>query len=645
MDRFEYDQHNLHPNEDEVSKHKTVKIYDGNQKNATFENGDLVVTSHRILYATKGSNSGLCLRLHYVIFIEEEQSSSFGFSRSKKILLHLMECIPGKQPGPVNNSVHNFIKLSFKESYDSSFIGLLNRTIQQRKWEIVPIIPPIPQATGGRVIRAGIVGIERQIQQQHKATGDSISLAFEDLNKLMKMATEMVQLSKSISDKIKEHQGDISDDETVRFKSYLLSLGIEDPVTRDSFRSENQFYNNLAQQIATMLEEQIKDVGGMMTLTEAFCRVNRARGLELLSPDDMLRACENATFENGDLVVTSHRILYATKGSNSGLCLRLHYVIFIEEEQSSSFGFSRSKKILLHLMECIPGKQPGPVNNSVHNFIKLSFKESYDSSFIGLLNRTIQQRKWEIVPIIPPIPQATGGRVIRAGIVGIERQIQQQHKATGDSISLAFEDLNKLMKMATEMVQLSKSISDKIKEHQGDISDDETVRFKSYLLSLGIEDPVTRDSFRSENQFYNNLAQQIATMLEEQIKDVGGMMTLTEAFCRVNRARGLELLSPDDMLRACELMGRLRLPVVLRTFDSGVKVLQLTSQNDDSIAEVTAAALEDNGSYTAEELAAQLGISILLATERLITTEKLGKACRDESIEALRFYPNLFLQK
>lgn len=55
--------------------------------------------------------------------------------------------------------------------------------------------------------------------------------------------------------------------------------------------------------------------------------------------------------------------------------------------------------------------------------------------------------------------------------------------------------------------------------------------------------------------------------------------------------------------------------------------------------------LEEHGSLTAEELAQTLGMSVLLARERLMTTEKHGQACRDETIEGLRFYPNRFLQR
>jgi len=56
---------------------------------------------------------------------------------------------------------------------------------------------------------------------------------------------------------LQEKQGDITEDETVRFKSYLLSLGIDDPVTRNDFRSQNQYYKELARQLADILEQPI----------------------------------------------------------------------------------------------------------------------------------------------------------------------------------------------------------------------------------------------------------------------------------------------------------------------------------------------------------------------------------------------------
>lgn len=63
------------------------------------------------------------------------------------------------------------------------------------------------------------------------------------------------------------------------------------------------------------------------------------------------------------------------------------------------------------------------------------------------------------------------------------------------------------------------------------------------------------------------------------------MMTLTDVYCRVNRARGLELLSPEDLLHASRHLSSLGLPIVLRTFDSGVMVLQVLSHDDNAVAD------------------------------------------------------------
>ncbi len=58
------------------------------------------------------------------------------------------------------------------------------------------------------------------------------------------------------------------------------------------------------------------------------------------------------------------------------------------------------------------------------------------------------------------------------------------------------------------------------------------------------------------------------------------MMTLTDAFCRVNRARGLELLSPEDLLNACKTLKDVALPMELHTFESGVTAIQVSMEGE-----------------------------------------------------------------
>ncbi|XP_018563736.1 vacuolar protein-sorting-associated protein 36 [Anoplophora glabripennis] len=358
---------------------------------------------------------------------------------------------------------------------------------------------------------------------------------------------------------------------------------------------------------------------------------------------------QKTSFEGGELIITTHRILWGRPGAiargQTCLSINLDLVVFVEEESPSAFSFSRSRKVILHLSETQEIVE-GPQSSSYYNFIKLSFREGYANNVVGILNDLLQKKLWE--PLTPEMPTALPqlpSIKLRTGIVGIERSLQEKQKATDESITVAFQDLSKLMTMAKDMVRLSRTISTKIKEKQGDITEDETVRFKSYLMSLGIDDPVTRDSYKSDNQYYRSLAKQISDFLLSHVEEMGGMMALTDVFCRVNRARSLELLSPEDILNACRVMESLGLPLKLYEFSSGVKVLELSTLDNESVAESTAILIEDQNSLSAEELSQQLGISVTLAKERLLTAEKYGKCCRDDSIEGLRFYPNLFLTK
>ncbi|XP_063636319.1 vacuolar protein-sorting-associated protein 36 [Cydia splendana] len=382
--------------------------------------------------------------------------------------------------------------------------------------------------------------------------------------------------------------------------------------------------------------------------------IKRDRNVKIYDGEDKTQ------FVDGEVVLTTHRILWGKPGDiPKGLtCLSLHlyYVFCVEEESSGVFGLGGLKRIILHLGPALPGKRPGPAVVSPYHFVKLSFKDGIDSAFYKALNEAVSAKAWEqqtpASPLSASSPNASPkpsvapmNSKIRSGIIGIERSIEEQHRATDESITVAFKDLTKLMEKAKEMVAVSKNISTKIREKQGDISEDDTVRFKAYLMSLGIDDPVTRDAFRSDSDYYMGLAQQISDMMVAVLMECGGIMSLSDVWCRVNRARGLELISPEDLLNACKLLQTIGAPMSLRKFPSGACVLQMNSQRDEEVAKTTCTMLEENGNLTPEKLSQIANVSVLLARERLFTTERLGLACRDESIEGLAFYPNLFLRE
>ncbi|EDW19710.1 vacuolar protein-sorting-associated protein 36 [Drosophila mojavensis] len=376
--------------------------------------------------------------------------------------------------------------------------------------------------------------------------------------------------------------------------------------------------------------------------------VSRDRNVKIYDGD------QKTEFEDGEVVLTTHRLFWGRPGEIARaaitLCLPLSFVISLSEETTASNFFGRKTRIILHLHPPSINKPPGPMDTSRATHIKLSGKNGLSVEFHTALRETLNARVWAIALTSETIVKGAESKLSvgdklsriqkRTGIGGIERHLEAKAKETDENIALAFQDLSVLMAMAKDMVGLSKNISSKIREQRGEISEDETVRFKSYLLSLGIDDPVTRDNFTSNTAYFNSLAQQICEMLLDPIEEHGGMMSLADVYCRVNRARGLELLSPEDLLHACE---RLSGPIKLRRFPSGAMVLQLESHDDELISIDTLEKVRSAESLAVEELAKQLNISLLLAKERLLVAERLGKVCRDESVEGLRFYPNRLL--
>lgn len=239
-----------------------------------------------------------------------------------------------------------------------------------------------------------------------------------------------------------------------------------------------------------------------------------------------------------------------------------------------------------------------------------------------------------------------------AGIGRIETKLKNQLSETDRNISVAFQDLSQLMLLAKQMTTLSKNIASKIKEHGSQVTSDETVLFKSQLLELGIEHQVDigtssacKSSFSSNDSYFENLARQIASIIRPIMeRNKQDQLTLSDVYCCFNRARGLDLISPDDIMDACKCMSRLpEIPFRLVQYSSGLLVIQKQSCDNESILDTTSKLVGEATSLTSLQLAARLAIPIQLARQRLTEAETAGLLCRDESIEGLRFYPNKFI--
>lgn len=345
---------------------------------------------------------------------------------------------------------------------------------------------------------------------------------------------------------------------------------------------------------------------------------------------------DKTTFDGGTLQLTTHRIIWDDEDQEGRvIALDLSLVVHVEPIPGT---FTKSPKIQIQLLNAPTSKPSGPCVLEKASYIRLSFRKGGQPEFLKQLKQQVQAKQWE--KALPP-PVSKGG--MRTGIMGIERSIEKKQRETGKEVSQAFKDLDALIEKAKDMVGLVNKFAAKLEEKKGSLTEDETIQFKSYLLSVGIANPVTRETHGSGSTYHKELSKQLSVFLEKSLNDEGGIMSLVDVYCRFNRARGMELVSPDDVVNACKLFESLGLPLRLRVFESGVLVVQSLSHSEESVTRNSYELTKEHGSLTAEELSKFVGVSIMLAMERLLVTEKAGLICRDDTVEGLRFYQNLFL--
>ncbi|PPD67101.1 hypothetical protein GOBAR_DD36017 [Gossypium barbadense] len=246
---------------------------------------------------------------------------------------------------------------------------------------------------------------------------------------------------------------------------------------------------------------------------------------------------------------------------------------------------------------------------------------------------------------------SSDGSVRMVGVAGILRKEQEMWESTDKSLQDAFQDLNALMSKAKEMVMLAEKMRQKLlsgTSSQTSGTNDEDMGSKEemqdWLLSVGIISPVTKESAGA--LYHQQLSRQLADFVRIPLERAGGMINLIDAYCLFNRARGTELISPDDMLQACSLWEKFDVPVMLRKFDSGVMVIQNKSHSDEEVfARIKSLVTKPEALLTGispTDAAMTLGIAPAMAKEHLLTAESKGLLCRDISPDGFRFYINLF---
>lgn len=353
--------------------------------------------------------------------------------------------------------------------------------------------------------------------------------------------------------------------------------------------------------------------------------------------DILLHPTKEAFLDGGYVVLTNFRIIYISSGNNTGWSLMLSNIHSVEDCSNMLTTSTRMSVSFLNSQKVIN--------------IKFGTSKVEKAEFLDLAKKQLLKKSWLQTSKLSN-PQEEKFSTVHAGVGGIIRK-QERDMALVDGVTKeALSDLESLMRSARDVISVVQRYAayqqDRSEQNISETSTDigERNEMESIMQSIGIVSPVTK--FSAGRMFHSELSRQLADVLlrGDLLRKMGGMASLADAYCVFNRARGTELVSPNDFLKAAEELNNLRVGLSFHKFPSGVMNIHLNEFDESSaLARFLALLTEEEISKTglsAHVAAKRMKVSLIVVKEQLLSCEKKGDLCRDESIEGLFFFPNLF---
>ena len=355
----------------------------------------------------------------------------------------------------------------------------------------------------------------------------------------------------------------------------------------------------------------------------------------------ILSSSKKPQYRRGLLTLTTQRLIWIS--SNRSNAVYFHLLLLPRQQAFRDKSSLLSARVLVNLGTSFYLEFEGNSGRS---------KGSDRDRFITAFNSVLTTREWEkaistkstnstdplptnALPSAPTISRQ------KLGAAAIAARVEQHHSATGAVIESGFVSLNQLKKQAEGLANIAKAYRTAPATANRNADENELL---AMMADLGIESPVTKDSAGGNIRLYREqLARQTADFLREPILRVGGVITLSDAYCLVVRNRATtELVSPEDFRAACQFFVSLRLPLKLVKLESGVLAIELDGKLDQKGAISLRKLAEERSSITAIDLVRIRHLPIQRATIMLEQAEGLSYLVRDESTDGSRFFPNLF---
>lgn len=217
-------------------------------------------------------------------------------------------------------------------------------------------------------------------------------------------------------------------------------------------------------------------------------------------------------------------------------------------------------------------------------YVKFSFRKGGESVFYQHLADEIQSIQWraleaaggingDATKVTQQSREQSPQKDLVGGIRGLEKLDEMKRKQNELVLSLSLDDFEQLMYKAQDILSLASSFQTVLKPQR-----------HSFAKSVTTMPPLVFN--KSSSLYHQELARHISEfLLNFELTLVTSMITLQDLFASYNRflilsqGFGSELVPPPDLQKSLDFLDKLKLPVRLKTYQSGLVVVARRSHD------------------------------------------------------------------
>ena len=248
------------------------------------------------------------------------------------------------------------------------------------------------------------------------------------------------------------------------------------------------------------------------------------------------------------------------KYCNLGLRCPLYLMENFPKEQVMNTQITYPKNIEIKFK-----KESGDINKAFNQLQKAMNLKAYNNSYLPKEENEIEEVNGVYNSNI------TSG----IGMGRIKNIMNQKIEKDSRLISSSFSGIENLRKNAESMIELAKEIRVKLGNQNSELN--------GILSKIGFVDPVTKEV--SGSDFYLNLGEQINEFFCQYFSSNPNIkvLTLIDAYCIYNRARGANTISPKDMTQALKYFEKNNYQIMVKNFNNEMIVLHTKEYSNKNI--------------------------------------------------------------